>query len=79
MSVRWTRHLLTDMHVESTWSVLASDVLEKASSTIGFKRNIKQPRMSESTLDVLENKAVGRDRGLVQERRKLQGMFITRA
>jgi len=42
---------LTDMDVRSTWSVLASAVLEVASSTIGFKRNIKQPWMTESTFN----------------------------
>jgi len=46
------------MGVDSTWSVLASAVLEVASLTIGFKRYIQHPWMSESTFDILEKKAV---------------------
>jgi len=70
---------LTDMDVESTWSVVASAVLEVASSTIGLKRNIRRPWISDSTFNVLEKKAIARGRRLVQESQRLQGIFNTRA
>jgi len=70
---------LTDMDVKSTWSVVASTVLEVVSSTIALKRNIRTPRMTDSTFVLLQKKAVARGRGLVQRRRRLQGIFNARA
>jgi hypothetical protein len=65
--------------IETSWGKLSSAITEAAAHIVGTKRNIRQPWMTNDTFEILLSKATARDRGQVQERRRLQGVFNARA
>ena len=55
--------------VESSWRKLSSAITSAAKSVIGIKNHIKQPWMSAGTFDVLKQKGVDSNCGLMVQHR----------
>src|SRR5271163_4663256 len=61
--------------VESTWRKLSGAITDASIGTVGYRRSIKQPWMTDATFDVLRRKGEARIGGDVPERRRLKGIF----
>jgi len=61
--------------VESSWRKLSGASVDAGNSVIGYKKEIKQPWMTSGTFKALQLKADAINQGLIQERRRLQGVF----
>jgi len=61
--------------VETMWGKLSAAITGAALETIGPRRHIRQPWMSEDTFGVLQVKSAARTHGHRVKRRRLQGVF----